>query len=200
MLPLDVNAFRHHLLEATARSLAEAEQNRKAGPLYGFSLVLDRFGSAVAAISQNEEGLQQSVRKELDCWTSAAGNTEELLRKTKRWTGDGWLTFEPLFEAANHLLDKSYVTDPEEYNGGGTTRLVFLSCLEVLAELDVRGVFGKGKQREAIVLNLNVGDQSDEELLRWAVQINPYEVYARFSAEIQEAHSAFDELTYVGLR
>ncbi len=198
MVKFDSCDFRQHLLAACLKSFTEVQRLCNGEGLYGFSLMLDRFGSAIAAMGQSEARLEESVSKELDCWTSTTANVADLVRKTKKWTCEDWLSIEQSFDAVNSLLNTSYVSDPHEYVGGGTSRLVFLSCLEVLAELDVREVFGKDRSRESIVLNLNVGDQSDEELLRWAVQINPYDVYARFSAELQESHLAFKELTYIG--
>jgi hypothetical protein len=103
---------------------------------------------------------------------------------------------DPYFKKANELLRASYDSDPDAFSGNGTTRLVFLTCLAALAENDADGVFGLGKERESLTLNLYLGDQSDEMLLRWAVQLNPYEVYERFRAELAAGNAAHDQLVY----
>lgn len=197
MKPLAVVEFQQHLREATHEAFLGARE-RCEGPLYGFSLMLDRFGSVVCGIAQSEVGLVRAVAEEAVNWTTDAGDLEKLVSQMKRWTCESWCNFAPAFQNVNHLLEKCYSSGPEEYLHGGTTRLIFLSCLATLAELDVKCVFGKGNQRESLVLNLNVGDQSDEELCRWAVQVNPYEVYARYASELCEAHVAFNSLRYIG--
>lgn len=200
MKRLDVEQFRHELLQASAQSLVEAQRACGEGQLYGFSLVLDALGSAVSAIAQSEEGLERSVAKEAEggYWATKTGNLRGLLAKMKRWTCEDWLSCETFFGEANRLLHESYASNPEDFLERGSNRLVYLCCLTTLADLDVQGAFGNGKHREAIVLNLYLGDQSDEELLRWAIQVNPYEVYTRYATELQEAHAAFKELVYTG--
>ena len=56
-------------------------------------------------------------------------------------------------------------------------------CIRVLKRLDAEGVFGAGERREGIVLNVLMGDQSDEERLKYAKLLNPASVYARFQEE-----------------
>jgi hypothetical protein len=198
MQQLDVDEFRRQLIEATSRSFAEAQFQR--GKLYGFFLLLDAFGSSIAAIAQSEEGLKESVSDSVGDWSSAKGELIPLLTQMKRWECEDWLRLEQPYSGANRVLDTCYRSDPGEFVHVGVTRLVFCCCLEVLATLDSIGTFGKGDHRELVFLNLYVGDQSDDELLRWGVQINPHESYLRFSAELEAGHAAYQKLTFTNAK
>jgi hypothetical protein len=57
-------------------------------------------------------------------------------------------------------------------------------CTEVLKRLDSENLFGEGEQREAITLNILMGDQSDEEMRKYAKLLNPASVYERFCMEL----------------
>jgi len=51
----------------------------------------------------------------------------------------------------------------------------------VLKQLDDEGIFGEGEQRKSIVLNILMGDQSDEERMKYAKLLNPSSVYNHFA-------------------
>jgi hypothetical protein len=50
--------------------------------------------------------------------------------------------------------------------------------------LDSENIFGAGEQRNAITLNILMGDQSDEEMRKYAKLLNPATVYERFCMEL----------------
>lgn len=56
--------------------------------------------------------------------------------------------------------------------------------LGALKQLDKEGRFAAPTERAQLVLNLLMGDQSDEERTRLAAELNPPEVVARFTKEL----------------
>jgi hypothetical protein len=59
-------------------------------------------------------------------------------------------------------------------------------CIEVLKRMDAEGAFGTGPERERVVLGICYigGDNSQEEFLGWAKQVNPSSVYKRLRKEL----------------
>jgi hypothetical protein len=73
--------------------------------------------------------------------------------------------------------------DDEEAFGDfvGRVEEAFLSALK---QLDTEGRFGTPAERDQVVINLLMGDQSDEDRTRLASELNPPEVVARFTEEL----------------
>ena len=67
-----------------------------------------------------------------------------------------------------------------------------MSCKNAARANTGKYAFGTGTDREAVVVNLWKGDQSDEERLEWATQLNPETVWRRFERELEEASAALD--------
>lgn len=60
-------------------------------------------------------------------------------------------------------------------------------ALEVLAELDEEGIFGIGADREKVAINLLMGDQSNEDRLKYAAILNPKESFIMYEKEMKES-------------
>ena len=179
------------ITEAISRSMTTLRQSLQNEKLYGVSLFLDPLGSSVALICQTDEGLEREVVRSIANgeWRIETEEQMELLRLTTKWSVDGWKIFDGEFSEVNRILIAS-CQNPGQYFEMGGGRLVYLCCLTSLAMLDF-GLFGRGKDRLDIVLNLQCGDQSDEQLINWAEQINPYEVKMRFAQELSDAYDAY---------
>jgi len=186
------------LSRASKFALADVRAMTRDEALYGVSLITNPLGTAVSLIAQTEENLDRKVCQMLEQgeWSSQAGDAQSLLKTTQRWTGEGWLAFEPIFEDVNRFLGALYGADPDAFFDSGVTRLVFLCCLTVLGALDAQGRFGRGRQRDSVVLNLFISDQSEEELIAWARSINPQEASDRYARELRGAGRAFKRLAY----
>jgi hypothetical protein len=186
--------------EAIRLSFLDLQQKLAGERLYGFSLFLGTLGSFIAAKGNSEEALGRIVEvyRQTGDWTAKEGDLTTHLRTLLRWScADGWLLLDdPYYSKANQLLHVSYESDPDEFYESGVTRLCYLECLAALADNDADGLFGRGKERQCLTLNLYLGDQSDEDLLRWAFQVNPFEVYERYRAELVAGHAAEKQLTY----
>jgi len=202
MIPFENAAFRSELRRAIPASFAELQRQRANERIYGYSLCLDALGSFVGAYGQTEEGLGRIVETyQLENrYRARKGDLTAHLRAMLRWNcEDGWLFLaDPYFEEANRLLREPHHGDADAFYDRGATRLVYLECLAALAECDASGLFGRGQDREAVTLNLYLGDQSHEMLLRWADQIDPHPVCERLRDELVAEIAAGDQLEYVG--
>jgi hypothetical protein len=199
MKTFDVDRFHRELRHATQQSILEMQRKLSGEHLYGVFLLADRLGASVALLAQSDEGLERSVCRNMRQWTTKRGNLKTLVATMQRWdSSEDWVCLDNQFVVTNRLLIDVYGSNPDEYFDSGQTRLVHLHCLATLADLDAAGAFGRGKARESVVLNLYFGDQSDDDLLRWAIQVNPFEVYERYSTELQNARAAYQELEFVG--
>jgi hypothetical protein len=61
------------------------------------------------------------------------------------------------------------------------------TCFSVLRQLDGEGMFGTGLEREHVVLNFLMGDQSEFETS--ALAVNPKHIVERYLAEIQAGYA-----------
>jgi hypothetical protein len=62
-------------------------------------------------------------------------------------------------------------------------------CFDVLRQLDREGLFGTGEQRQHIVVNLLMADQSREDMLNYAKALNSQSVLKRYETELDAAAS-----------
>jgi hypothetical protein len=200
MLKLRNDLFRSEMKEAIRLSFLSLQERLTGERLYGFSLHLGALGSFVGACGNTEEGLGRvvDVYRQRGHYQAKKGDLTTHLHMMLRWScADGWLfVHDPYFTNANQLLHVSYESDPDVFYESGVTRLVYLECLAALADNDADGLFGRGQERETLTLNLYLGDQSDDDLLRWACQVNPDVVHARYRAELAAGHAAEEGLTY----
>jgi hypothetical protein len=65
----------------------------------------------------------------------------------------------------------------------------------VLRELDREGLFGSGDMRRQILLGIWMGDQSDEDRIVFAEQLNPLPLVEIFKRELAVGNRAFQELS-----
>jgi hypothetical protein len=191
--------LRSYLLEGIGGSFRDFQEVFWGEHIYGYSLCTDPLASSVGAKTQSEEGLERHIQRIKSNWKANQGEEVELLRKAERWPGhDGWEYIEKPFENANHLLSECYGSDPDAYHEIGAARLVITTYLACLAELDFARLFGEGGQRLSIVLSLYMGDQTVEDERRWVSQVNPLDVYNRYTTESYESESALQQLVYIG--
>jgi len=198
MIPLPVDAFRSALLEATRQAWEELKQRLPGERIYGFSLGLHALGSRVGpAFAQSEEGLTRAALESVQRGYSArTGDALKLLRANNRWyASEGWIeSEESYFRKAGDLLEVRFGSAWEEFVDNGTTGVVFETCRQVLRTMDAEADFGTGIDRELLTLNLYLGDQSDEQLIGWAKEVNTPENALRFAAELATGHVAYKQI------
>lgn len=196
LIPLPFDEFRAALLEETRLAFAEVKRLAANERLYRFTLGPNSLGSAMIAEAQTEEGLERYIAARLRRGDSArSGKVEDLLRAVYRWDyNDEFIQLAESFPKTDRILDVSWGSDWEGFCETGITRLVFGTCLNVLQQLDAEGLFGRGSERHALTLGLHVGDQSDHELKRWSIEVNPLEVYDRYADGLDRARSLYQQI------
>ncbi|MEQ1749873.1 MAG: hypothetical protein ABL974_10650, partial [Prosthecobacter sp.] len=65
---------------------------------------------------------------------------------------------------------------------------VVTAFLSALRQFDSEGLVGTPAQRSGLVLNLLMGDQSDEDRLQFAALVNPPDVVSSFASDLAVAH------------
>jgi hypothetical protein len=120
-------------------------------------------------------------------------DTRAELRKRLRFGSpeDGWYSnFDAdFFAAANSLIDLAHQQGRMKLFDGQLVQL----CLRSLRELDAEGVFGVGEARDEVVLGVCYvgGDNSEEEWIRWAREVNPPHLVQRMAEWLREREATF---------
>lgn len=184
-----VSAIRRELRRAIRTTVRRARRDLQGETIYGVSLAIEARGGGVAGVAI---GTRERLARTVDDYLEVAwgGRTRAQLRDMLRWNcDDGWRFYFDGFERASGLL--SQLVDGVDDGGVEDmypSRLAYLLLHSALAEADYDGLFGRGRERAQVVLNLYAGDQSDAELLEWATPINPS--VKRLAAELRRGSRA----------
>ena len=199
MIPFDVRGYREAINRAVREAYLELKGRMVGEQVYGYSVAMHPDGSNIRAYLQSEEGLDRVAQKYVDSgrYQVTKGDLFKTLRVDLRWNcADGWLlASEASFAEVNEIIDRSFNSYWEEFSRSGCGELVYLENMAALVENRAAGVFA---EEPNLVLNLYLGDQSDEDLLSWAKQVNEFEVFARYRKELKERVRAYKRLVFVG--
>ena len=195
------------LLTTLRRELRQAWATVRAGHaaegLYGFGVYTTDESSYLMVTAFSEAGLDAALARCLG-GKYGTGKDPEQLRATLRWSPCD----SPLHEIGATLLPESdelvQVLDPaladetgnddeDEDDEAFDPRVlkVFELVIQALQEMDAEGQFGVGAERDALVLGLWKGDQSNGERYAYARQLNPVGVARRFGAEMNTGLRAY---------
>ncbi len=189
----DFDNFRSYLYDASKAAFLAIQSDHTNEHFYSFALVTSGDMAYVYPSASTEEGLTQAAQKYIDEGSkSDKEKTLQQLSDELRWSlGESYLNMEnnTSFEAVNALVANiSDIIDefPEDsWDEFNTFVAQFMGvCTEVLKRLDGENLFGDSEQRDAITLNILMGDQSDEEMRKYAKLLNPASVYERFCMEL----------------
>jgi len=180
-----LDAIRVTLRAAAEQYLRRVAQLHPGETVYGFLLEMSTEGFSGYGAFNTEENLtrvaEQNAAENPD---DEDQNTAEKARVVWRWSfaDAGWC--QPpnaAFEAVNKLLDRARDEALYEEYGDELEKL----CVEVLREMAAAGRcdIGPGGERIGVGLCYIGGDNSPEEFLRWARQVNPQTVYRRVRRE-----------------
>jgi hypothetical protein len=177
-------------IRAALRSAAEEYLRRVAAlhpgeTVYGFLLEMSAEGFSVYEAFDTEENLtRRAERCAADCPDDEDMNTVEKARAFWRWgfADEGWC--QPpnaAFDKVNALLDRARDEGLYEEYSDDLEEL----CVEVLKGMGAAGAFdlGPGGGQIGVGLCFIGGENSPEEFLRWARQVNPQPVYRRLRRE-----------------
>lgn len=180
--PVTLNAIRIELRTAVEKFLCELMNKHSGETLYGFLLEVSCEGFSAHGAAATEEGLTRYAEK----WVAEEGGKLNRWKAEFRWGSpeDAWYQQpDAAFNKVNQLLRKAEQQELYERYDGTLNEL----CIDVLKEMDAAGVFGTGPDRERLIVGLCYigGDNSEEEFLGWAKQVNPPKVYKRLRQELQ---------------
>jgi len=180
--------------------------------LYGFGVYTTDSASYLTATAFSEAGLE-AVAARYRAGKLGQGRDPALLRESLRWSPAD----SPLHAAGLELLARSdAIVQALDFEGrwdeghddaGGDdddddeleadderdpeVLEVFRVATQALRELDAEGLFGRGDERERLVLCIWEGDQSNEERYRHAKALNPPSVARRFGEEMNAGLRAY---------
>ena len=144
--------------------------------------------------ASTEEGLTIATERYL----ASEGGDPILTRASLRWSPCD----SPLHAEGVNLLQKSGLLraggpDPHEdsIEAYEAIALVFDVSCDVLKQLDREKIFGSDVQRAELLLGIWMGDQSDEDRIQFAQQLNPASLVDRFAKELKEANDALEALS-----
>jgi len=186
--------LRAALLQATRAAFEEMRHNHPHEQFYAFALYTSGEAAYVAPSANTEEGLARLTQR--DIANAEKEQVAHLYRASLRWSPCDWpyhLEGARHFTTVSRLLDEILMIS-REAEDDQSADTVFDLCLAVLQQLDGEGVFGTGAQRDALVLALLMGDQSDEDRIAWARRLNPPPVADRLAGELQAGYDAFKTL------
>lgn len=187
-------ALREELKDAARKVIGAFRQEVSNESLYAFAFYTSGEATYVVPSLNTEEGLSRKSATYIESgnWGDGVSRMRQELRWNPcDWDFHGWKEDE--FETVSKRLGDYWwivTSTPEgverygKYEGGQPEE-VYLACLEALSELDAEGLFGEGEDRERITIGLWMGDQSDEERLRWARMVNPPAVWKRLEYEMK---------------
>lgn len=188
-----VAALQRELRRAIRSSVARAKRELAGQRLYGVALLIHGSGTVSGMAFGTLEALEVEVDRYLQSgWKARKGRDRPALRGMLRWTGidEGWWRldlddFEAAHELSYALVHGAVDCVEQEVEDLFGSRLGYVQLQAALAEADHAGLFGRGKDREAVVLLLHAGDQGDEELVEWARPMNPKVCVERLAADLR---------------
>ncbi len=177
------------------RRFAKADPDER---LYAFLFEISCEGFSARGAVATEEALARYSKVQLaKVKPIKASDPLAVVQSCFRWAGpeDGWYQQpDEAFNAANDLLSRAESQNLYEMYDGSLNEM----CLQVLREMDKAGQFGKGEERDRVVLGICYigGDNSDEEFLGWAKQVNPPSVMKRLRQELKQSRKDSERVRY----
>ena len=199
------------LLETSRKGFCRIKQQYSDEHLYCFALYSHGSYSFVYTAASSEEGLTRAAEKHMTLdvaenhgWFNGL-NLDQVRMMLRHNIGDSPLheptIAESLFKVVCDLTEiRSNILFNKwcEVANEGTEEAAFAAvqpqnqqfldiCFDVLRQLDREGLFGKGKQRQRVVLNFLTAGQSREEMVSYARALNPPAVVKRYVKELDVA-------------
>ncbi|SNS70848.1 protein of unknown function [Actinomadura meyerae] len=178
------------LVVAGRAAFREARERNRGETFYSFALFSDVFAAYILPTCGTEEGLLRVA----ESYLAEFGGTVEEQAATLRWSPAdspyhmlGEEHFEGVLELLNRRGDPwQRLDDPDRDAFDAEVGGRFEACFRALARLDEEGLFGRGAERERVVVNILQGDQSEESILDNARRLNPPEALVRLERDMGE--------------
>ncbi len=189
--PFNFETFQALLYEAARAAFQEIRRAHAGETFYVFALFTYGELGYLSATASTEQGLTRVAQKYIaGGWNQ--GKTLEEMREALRWNPvDSPLHLEgqEYFAAVNDFIRDvpgilyNIPTDDSWDEFHAFFEHFIGVCIQVLQRLDAESMFGTAEARDRIVLNVLMGDQSDEERLGYAQRLNPEAVFERFRTD-----------------
>jgi Domain of unknown function (DUF4303) len=172
------------LLQATVAIIKQFKAEHPKEKQYSFSFVAPPEGTSVCCTFATEEGLTNIATEYVNNVPGISkDNSIETQRISLRWLNpdEGWYYyyFGDIFDG---LWLQPFITGGLEEFDESTEDI----CVDTLKELDKMGLFGKGDDRNLIVIGFTYGYDPDD-FLNFAKEVNPPIIYDRLCVEIRES-------------
>lgn len=188
----DRTGFTALLRTATEQVLRDLQQQIANERLYAFGLYTSSQGIYVVPTANTEEALARTARAA----AVSDGQPFELLWQSLRWSPCDWEyhTFgsDTAFTAVRAFLQSGWSDDYATFHYDAD--VIYACCIDVLMQLRQDGWFDATQGNPPIVLNLYMGDQSDEDRLQWASLLNSPECCKQLQQEFEQGYLAFRRL------
>ncbi|WUI03031.1 DUF4303 domain-containing protein [Spirillospora sp. NBC_00431] len=183
------------LAESARAAFGEVRERHPGESFYFFALFTDAFAAYILPTSGSEEGLRRVAEK----YVAEFGRTVEEQADGLRWSpvdSPYHMFGEDHFGPVLELLGRR--GDPWQRDDDGLDAEIdarFEACFQALAMLDEEGFFGRGAERERVLVNVLQGDQSDRSILENARRLNPPGAVARLERDLDIPPSAGEFVT-----
>lgn len=193
MSAIDPTLFRQTLLAELRSAWQRLRQAHPNEHFYSFGLYTTELAEYLMVTASTEEELSVVTERYL----ASKGGDPTLTRASLRWSPCD----SPLHEEGASLLAQSGLlraAGPDPYDetqeADDAVALVFGTAVDALEQLDQEGIFGADLERARLIVGVWKGDQSDEERIAFARQLNAASAVQRFAKELEEGNAAFVEL------
>jgi len=198
MTEADFQKFEDDLVQYGRSAFERIRAQRPNDRFYSFAFYTTGEFGYVAVTASSEEGLREVAKKykAMDMYSSVPIDD---LATELRWSpadsplhtldGNHLEELDPTMGKIVRDFDSLGVENPQFYEFCERVENSFCGALR---RLDADGVFGTGAAREAVTLNLLMGDQSDEQRFANAAKVNPPHIVARLVAETAAGNKVFD--------
>ena len=190
MPAIDPSLFRDTMRDELRSAWLTLRDRHRDDRFYAFGFYTSELASDLMVTASTEEGLSAVTGR----YVAKLHRDPALTRASLRWSPCD----SPLHIEGSDLLPRSSElrnAGPDPYDdtpeADQAVALVFHTAVEALQQLDRDGAFGRDAEREQLVLGVWKGDQSDEERIEFARQLNPKPVVQRFVRELTAARKAF---------
>ncbi len=177
---LDYIELRLALIAATQKAFGHVSSTLYEEKLYAFGLYSNAEGSYLYPTANTEEGLIRRSHSYSKVYSLSQS------KKILKWNPRHWdyhLEGQEYFEEVNQLLNSGFSNDYGEFTP--ESKIIFQICMNVLALLDKKAVFGSGKTREPILINVFKSSQESEELVAQAKRLNSFARCNQFEQELR---------------
>ena len=181
-------ALEDALVEHGLPAFRRIREARPDDTFYSFALFTSGEFAYVATTAASYEGLAEAASS-YQAMESYKDQSLEDLRRELKWSPEDSPLHEScgeLLEAVQPMMDEVVsefdACSDDEFDAFVDTVLGVFE--RALRRIDAEGVFGTGEERKKVVVNLLMGDESDEERLAFARRLNPPEAIQELKKDL----------------